>query len=131
MTAFNLLHYICYIFHSHCFLVNILLYIVITSVYISYIKWKGRLKQRFKVSTNILLLYSLLFSFFILILRNLEIKFQKFKIVTVEEKFTVFNFCRPVFQICDNTKAVVPLASFLQYHWFIRILQTAHEAIWS
>ena len=67
MIAFNLLHYICYIFHSHCFLVKILLYIVITSVYISCIKWKGRLKQ-FKVSTNFLLFYSFLFYF----IRNLQ-----------------------------------------------------------
>ena len=131
LTAFSLLHYICCIFHSHYFLVNILLYIVIAFVYISCIKWKGGPKQSLKVSTNFLLFCSLLFCFLILILLNLEIKFYKFKIAVVDKKFTVFNFCRPLFQLCDNRKAVPPPASLLQYNWFISNLQTTHGAIWS
>ena len=50
MTAFNLLHYICYIFQSHCFLVNILLYIV--RVYILY-------KMKRKTETKIQSKYQL------------------------------------------------------------------------
>ena len=53
----------------------------------------------------------------------------KFKIVAVDEKFTVFNFCPSLFQICDNRKAWPPPASAFQNNWFIRNLQTTHGAI--
>ena len=45
MTTF--LHYFCYIFHTHCFLVNILLYVVIISMCIFLYKMKR------KTETNI------------------------------------------------------------------------------
>ena len=59
MTAFNLLHYICYIFQSHCFLVNILLYVV--RVYILY-------KMTRKTETKIQSKYQLFVVLFIIIL---------------------------------------------------------------
>ena len=124
MTTF--LHYFCYIFHTHCFLVNILLYVVIISMCISCIKWKGRLKQIFKASVNFLLIHSLLFCFLILILMILN--FIKCK-MAVAEKFMIFNLCRPLFQICDNRKEWPPPLSFLTYNWFMRNLQTTHGAI--
>ena len=65
MTAFNLLHYICYIFHGHCFLVNILRYIVIASVYISCTKlYEMKSKTETKIQTK----YQLFVVLFIIIL---------------------------------------------------------------
>ena len=128
MTVFNLLHYICYTFHSHCFLVNILLYVVIASACISCIKWKGRPKQRFKVSANFLLFHSLLFCLLILILLTLEMKFDKCKTVLVAETFAIFNLCRPIYQICDNRKVWPLPLSFLHYNRVVRNLQTTQNS---
>ena len=128
MTVFNLLHYICYTFHSHCFLVNILLYAVIVSACISCIKWKGRPKQRFKVSAIFLLFHSLLFCLLILILLTLEMKFDKCKTVLVAETFAIFNLCRPIYQICDNRKVRPLPLSFLHYNWLVRNLQTTQNS---
>ena len=124
MTTF--LHYFCYIFHTHCFLVNILLYVVIISMCISCIKWKGRLKQIFKASVNFLLIHSLLFCFLILILMILN--FIKCK-MAVAEKFMIFNLCRPLFKIWVHRQVWPPPLFFFIYSWFTCNLETTYGAI--
>ena len=117
-----LIWYICHIFHSHCFLINISHYIVILTLYVLYkMKRKAETKiqskrWRFVVLWIIILLsYSYLADFLNEIL--------KYKIVAVTEKFTIFKFCCFLFQIRGNRKAWLPPVSFLQYNWFIRNMQ--------
>ena len=63
-----------------------------------------------KTETKIQSKYQLFVALFIII------RLFYIEIVAVDEKFTVFNICRPIFQICYNKKGVLPLPSFLPDH---------------